>query len=360
MEAEPGISPRGGGPCVSRTLDGPASPIIGAYMAKTANPEPVLRERGLASAARESRPRDRAPGRRRRPGTPGVNRAPLPEAGRRRSDRGEAHVAASNRADTLELQARGENLRAILESLPLAGVRSIVEVGCGSGAFARMLAAHLGPGVTVVGLDCSAGSIGYAREQAERAGVRNVAFVHGDVFAESTTASLAPCDLAFCRYLLMYMVPKGRQRPLLARMRGLVRPGGRVACVEVDANFGQERYPPAPEPLATILAGLVDYYRRAGLIEWRCGLQLFFHLKQAGLGSVEVKLADGRIIQGGAPPALVEHGGRDVEALLGPCARALGLADRVDEAARQYRAYLGTDETFLYTPVFVGSGAVPG
>ena len=99
--------------------------------------------------------------------------------------------------------------------------------------------------------------------------------------------------------------------------------------IEPDVNFGAERHPPSPEPLASVLPRIVDYYRRHELIEWRCGLHLFHHLHEAGFSAVKVTLVDGRIISGGAPRALVEHGCRSVEELVEPCLTEMGMAGKI-------------------------------
>ncbi len=105
---------------------------------------------------------------------------------------------------------------------------------------------------------------------------------------------------------------------------------------------------------------IVPYCRDRNLMEWRCGVQLYHHMSRAGLSAVEVQLVDGRIIQGGVPHQLVAHGCADVEQLLLPCLEAVGMADRLAEVATQWREYLTSSDTFLYTPIFMGRGTVPG
>jgi hypothetical protein len=158
------------------------------------------------------------------------------------------------------------------------------------------------------------------------------------------------------KYLLMHLVPRRREGALLARMRDSLRRGGRVALIEPDVNFGAERYPLPPEPLASVLPRIVDYYRRHDLIEWRCGLQLFHHLRQAGFSAVKVSLVDGRILSGGSPRPLVEHGCRDVEELIEPCLAEMGMIEKTAMVAKQWRDYLRDPASFLYTPIFLGEG----
>lgn len=255
--------------------------------------------------------------------------------------------------ETLDDQAQGENLDALVAALPLAGCRKVLDVGCGTGALTRRIARALGPAGLVYGVDVSPRHVEHARRTAREEGASNLRFVAAD-FLSPDCGLPRDFDLVVEKYLLMYEAPQGREKAFLARMRDSARPGGRIALIEADVNFGGERHPPPPEPLASVLPRIVEYYRRQGLIEWRCGLQLFHHLRQAGLRDVHVTLAEGRIIAGGSPRALVRHAGRDVEELIRPCLEELGIAEKVSLAAAQWREYLSDPASFLYTPIFVG------
>ncbi|MEV6815222.1 class I SAM-dependent methyltransferase [Micromonospora sp. NPDC051296] len=264
----------------------------------------------------------------------------------------------------LELQAAGEDVDAIVATLPIQNARSILEVGCGSGAFTRALArvasspvGDQSRRVRVVGMDRSPASVAQAVRLARAEGLGNVEFVAADIL---DPASLAPLvgqfDIVICRYFLMYMTPGGLGEACLANMRTCARRDGLVACVEVDANFGEDRYPPPSERLDVVLRRIVPLYRERGLVDWRCGITLHHHLTTAGLRDVRVRVVDGRCIAGGSPRALVQHGSMHVEELLAPCLAELGLADRTAEVAAEWRAYLASPEGFVYTPVFLGVG----
>lgn len=257
--------------------------------------------------------------------------------------------------EALEEQAEGENLEAVFSATFLGGVRRVLDVGCGTGFLARRLARALGSAGLVYGVDISRSHVEHARLLADREAVSNVRFIEGD-FLAGDCGLPADFDLVIEKYLLMHQVSQGRVNGFLARMRDRVRPGGRVALIEPDVNFGAERYPPPPEPLASVLPRIVDYYRRHELIEWRCGLHLFHHLHAAGFSGVKVSLVDGRIISGGAPRALVEHGCRSVEELVEPCLTEMGMAGKTALVARQWREYLREPTSFLYTPIFLGEG----
>jgi SAM-dependent methyltransferase len=257
--------------------------------------------------------------------------------------------------EALEDQAQGENLEALFSAAFLSGVRRVLDVGCGTGFLARRIARALGPEATVYGVDISGTHIERARFLAGEEAVSHVRFIEGD-FLSGDCNLPADFDLVIEKYLLMHQVPRKRHGALLARMRDHARPGGRIALIEPDVNFGAERYPPPPEPLASVLPRIVEHYRRLDLIEWRCGLQLFHHLRQAGFAAVKVSLIDGRIICGGAPRALVEHGCRNAEELIEPCLEEMGMAEKTEMVAQQWRDYLRDPGSFLYTPIFLGEG----
>jgi len=259
--------------------------------------------------------------------------------------------------EALELQAAGEELETMISALPIGTAGSILEVGCGSGAFTRALARSAPAGCRVVGVDTSRSAVGEASRLAGVHRLRNLEFTVADILRPRSLDALAGrFDLVVCRYFLMYMTPRGLAGQCLRGMRSCARPAGLVACVEVDANFGQDRYPPPSPRLDEVLRRIVPLYREQGLVDWRCGLTLNTCLREAGLSDVHVRVVDGRVIAGGEPAALVEHGCLNVEELLEPCLAELGRPGELAAMAGEWRAYLRSPASFVYTPVFLGWG----
>ena len=109
----------------------------------------------------------------------------------------DAWVDASRRGD-MPANAR---LHAIILSMlqPVAGTR-VLDVGCGEGGFARLLAEH---GANVVGMDASARMLEYAREAA-RGSHGNISYVHADA-CDVAGLRLEPFDTVVMIMCLMFM-----------------------------------------------------------------------------------------------------------------------------------------------------------
>jgi ubiquinone/menaquinone biosynthesis C-methylase UbiE len=257
------------------------------------------------------------------------------------------------RNETLELQADGENTRDIVNCLPLGSVSSVLDVGCGAGSLTRAIAARLGPDARICGIDIADEHIRHASRMA--AGTPQLQYEHCDVFGDLSRHARR-YDLVIEKYVLMSIFPFDRGQEFIQRMRRCARPGGTVVLIEADINFGQDRHPVPPPPLATVLPAIVDFYYREQLIDWRCGTRIYGRMKAAALGDVNIRLADARTIAGGEPRALVEHANTDVEPLIEPCLRWLNLDVSAGFVAEQWRSYFNNPDSFVYNPVFVCAG----
>jgi SAM-dependent methyltransferase len=164
--------------------------------------------------------------------------------------------------------------RALREALaPAPGMR-LLDAGCGIGLEARRLAADH-PGLSVTGLDRN----GELLELARAGAPENLEFVEGDLTAlELPERSF---DLIRTERVLMYLPGDAFERTV-GDLVGLLRPGGRLACFELD--YG-----------ATMLVGgsaSDEVVRRAGvaldaaLPQPRAGRRLPRTLAEAGLADV--------------------------------------------------------------------------
>jgi len=110
--------------------------------------------------------------------------------------------------------------------LTAASVRAedrCLDIGCGTGATTRALAARAASG-SVLGVDLSGPMLAVAREAARRLNLSNVAFVHGD--AQVHQFEPASFDVAVSRMGCMFF---GDPEAAFANVGRALRPGGRVA-----------------------------------------------------------------------------------------------------------------------------------
>jgi arsenite methyltransferase len=131
-----------------------------------------------------------------------------------------------------ELHPGGERLT--LRLAELAGIapgKRVVDVACGTGASARLLARELG--AETVGVDLGARAIERATRSAHAAGLADRArFVHGD--AEALPLDDASFDVALSECSLCTFPDKQRA---VAEMARVLRPGGTIAIADVTATL---------------------------------------------------------------------------------------------------------------------------
>ncbi|MCX5858871.1 MAG: methyltransferase domain-containing protein [Proteobacteria bacterium] len=159
-----------------------------------------------------------------------------------------------------------------------AGLRegiSVLEVGCGSGNMTVFLAEQVGPQGRVIAVDSSPQQIKIAGERCSRAGHRNVSFVCAR--AEALDLPGQRFDLACCRLVLMHLREPGSA---VARMAGLLVPGGTLACEEPTTSTLHTL------PRCEVFHRVNDLFLRAGKmagIDLDIGDRLFPMIVEAGL-----------------------------------------------------------------------------
>lgn len=125
----------------------------------------------------------------------------------------------------------GPGTESMLRRIGLHPGLRVVEIGCGTGNTACWVAERLGSGGSVLAVDVSTEQIKQARRQAERRNLNNIEFQVANAY--SPRLPEGTFDLAYCRLVLMHL---HRPADALAAMRALVRPGGVVACEEMDLS----------------------------------------------------------------------------------------------------------------------------
>jgi ubiquinone/menaquinone biosynthesis C-methylase UbiE len=122
--------------------------------------------------------------------------------------------------------SRRERYLALLNPLP--GER-ILDLGCGSGGFCRVLAPLVSPGGRVIGVDLSHDAVTLATRLSANAGPGNLAFELGD--GHDLRFADGAFDAATCISVLGFCRDPGR---VLAELRRALRPGGRLLLVNAD------------------------------------------------------------------------------------------------------------------------------
>lgn len=120
----------------------------------------------------------------------------------------------------------GENA-AILARLALQPKQVVADFGCGTGAFARAAARRCG---TVVAIDLSAAMLDYVGWRAQEEGLANLVCRQGGFL---TYAHAGPPFDAIHTGLALHHLPDFWKRAALARLAGMLKPGGRLHLLDV-------------------------------------------------------------------------------------------------------------------------------
>ncbi|MEH3147324.1 MAG: methyltransferase domain-containing protein [Methylobacterium frigidaeris] len=114
--------------------------------------------------------------------------------------------------------------------LGFAGVRSVLDVGCGVGHWTRLIAQRLPDGASVTGVDFEAAHVETFRETAMAAlAARGLAVTGVRASAYGLPAPADAFDLVTCQTLLLHLQEPSRA---LGEMVRVTRPGGLVLCAE--------------------------------------------------------------------------------------------------------------------------------
>ncbi len=131
------------------------------------------------------------------------------------------------------LGRRRSSFQALMDAAGVQPGQRVLDVGCGTGYFARLLAQRVGSNGLVVGVDASPEMIGYASQQARH--VNNCQFQLGT--AEALSLPSERFDVVVSS-LFMHHLPADLQVAALGEMWRVLRPGGTLLIAEAHVAPG--------------------------------------------------------------------------------------------------------------------------
>jgi ubiquinone/menaquinone biosynthesis C-methylase UbiE len=208
--------------------------------------------------------------------------------------------------DAPDIQAIRTDVKELLHPEP--GQR-ILDLGCGTGDLSRDMAAYVAPGGEVIGVDFSRAMVDEAiRRQVDPD--LPVTFEHGD--AQALRFKSGSFDRCWTERMLCHL---SNPAAALAEMVRVVRPGGLVAVVDIDAGGTMIDHPDQP-----ITVAFLDAMWAQSKTPW-VGRQFRRLLTEAGLVDVVLR------------PKVVEISYTMLEPIMGPIGRAVVAAGSISSEA---------------------------
>lgn len=231
-----------------------------------------------------------------------------------------------------------------MEALDLRAGQHVLDVGCGTGVFLPAVAAKVGSGGRVVGLDHSGAFLREARTRIADEGLEAVvSLVSGD--AHRLPFDDDAFDAAHTERVLMHLEDPDAA---IRELRRVVRPGGRLVCAEIHARGAAVDHP--DHEMIERLSRAASQMRNPWM-----GLELRRRFVSAGLEDVRVRV----VVD--VEDALDPEEAIEFQAL----ARELGESGEVDLTAAEAAVdtMVQASERGMhcgYALMFVAVGRVPG
>lgn len=231
----------------------------------------------------------------------------------------------------------------------LAGIvpgARVAEIGCGPGALLPVLAAEVGPGGQVTGVDVDPAAVVAA--EAYTTGMAGISVLRRQ--AEWTGLPEGSLDVVMVRHVLTHN--GGREPEIIAHLARLLRPGGTLYLLD---SFAQGITTVPEIPVLTELNSRYRAFHAAHGNDLRPGPQLAGWLRDARLEVIEFR---GRYQIVPAPPGLRPPAWAARTAMLEDGVVTRADLDRWEQAIDELDA--SPDRPTFFTPHFTALGRTPG
>ena len=139
----------------------------------------------------------------------------------------------SGELNRLQLQARQSAAleRTLLERVGLKDGQRVLDLACGPGVISRLIAeSH--PNSQITAMDLNGDLLAAAREEAAAAGLKQIDFVQGDVYAPPLEPG--QFDFIYARLLFQHLADPIRA---LNAIRAFLKPGGTLCIMDIDDDW---------------------------------------------------------------------------------------------------------------------------
>lgn len=189
------------------------------------------------------------------------------------------------------------DMASLLDRMQLAAGMRALDFGCGPGFVAEAMAARVGAGGHVVGVDLNATFLERARQRAVASGRSNLEFLSADGSAPLPDASF---DRALCKNVLEYVTDA---EDTLRDVHRVLTPGGLLHVADSDWGFLLV-HPWTPAETRELFAAASVAFR-----EPLIGRRLPGLLRKVGFVDVDVRIITGADLEGRMRPVLVNMAG---------------------------------------------------
>lgn len=252
-----------------------------------------------------------------------------------------------NEAARLEGKNRPEEVRRLLTISGLQSGMKALDVGCGSGAVARLMTQQ---GVQVTGLDVSWERLHEARRLANEANIR-IKWTEGDA-----TAIPFPdhsFDFVWSRFLLEYLP---NPQVALREMIRVARPGAYIVVADLDGQL--DTFGPLPKSLEDDLQEALSLLSQTGF-DPRVGRKLFSWFRAEGLEAIGVDVQLYQVYAGQLPEPDRENWREKLATGTRQLSALAGQDERWRRFGSEFWAVLNGPDLFYFSTLITVWGTKP-